>query len=107
MVNAFTKIFGGVKPDTFVKYMNYLFVWPGIVSAKYVIIVISFLPLIFLAAYRRGRKMIRLSFAIGLGCRFLLLWEYAFLSSGSALLPVSYSYPFFFRCPFYSLHVQE
>lgn len=46
--NTFLKFFGGVKPLKFIKYMNYLFIWPGINAGKLVIITISLFPLILL-----------------------------------------------------------
>jgi hypothetical protein len=46
--STFVKLFGGITPGLFVKYMNYFFIWPGVTPAKYLILGISFLPLLFL-----------------------------------------------------------
>lgn len=53
--NVFFKLFGGIKPALFVKYMNYFFIWPGVNSVKYLAIAVSFLPLIFvISTFRRN-----------------------------------------------------
>lgn len=50
------KVFAsGMKPLTFVKYMNYFFIWPGINSAKFIILTIAFLPLILITANQRKK----------------------------------------------------
>jgi len=41
-------VMGGISFSTFLKYMNYLFIWPGINAAKLVVMIISFTPIIFL-----------------------------------------------------------
>jgi hypothetical protein len=51
--DVFMKVFGGITPLTFLKYMNYLFIWPGIAAAKFVILTISFLPIILLTRIKR------------------------------------------------------
>lgn len=55
MTDAFIKVFGGIKFDKFIKYMNYLFIWPGITVAKWIVIVISFLPIILTAFFIRNK----------------------------------------------------
>lgn len=69
-VGVFVKIFGGIKPSQFIKYMNFLFIWPGINAAKYVIIVISLLPLILGIAIARFKinldTILELCFWLGL-----------------------------------------
>lgn len=52
---VFLTIFGGVTPLIFIKYLNFFFIWPGMMAAKYVVMTLSFLPLIFAIAYRRNR----------------------------------------------------
>lgn len=77
-VNIFVKIFGGVSPGIFVKYMNYLFVWPGITSAKYVVLIISFLPLIFLTPRSKAARdnssdnIVELCYWLGLSILILM-----------------------------------
>jgi len=55
MGEVFLKLARGVSFQKFVKYMNYLFVWPGVNPAKYVISTISFLPLILIFLALRNR----------------------------------------------------
>jgi len=68
--NVFYKVGGGISPDLFLKYMSYLFVWPGINAAKVVIVTISFLPLFLFLLYARGKedkaKLMELFFWLGL-----------------------------------------
>ncbi|MBI4308799.1 MAG: hypothetical protein HY591_00555 [Candidatus Omnitrophica bacterium] len=55
MADIFNKAFvGPLNFAMIIKYLNYLFIWPGIHAAKIVIVSISFMPLIFLMSYRRG-----------------------------------------------------
>jgi len=51
---SFLQVRSGLTPMQVIKYLNYLFIWPGMVAAKYVILSISFLPLILLIGFRRG-----------------------------------------------------
>jgi hypothetical protein len=52
---AFGSVFGGLSFLKFFKYMNFFFIWPGINAAKYVIIIISFFPLLLAAAVIRSK----------------------------------------------------
>jgi len=68
---TFIKVFGGIKPLLFLKYMNYLFIWPGMSSAKFVILIVSFLPIILLIRTKSVRSLDRnllkeLTFWLGL-----------------------------------------
>lgn len=71
--SAFVKIFGGVSPGIFVKYMNYLFVWPGITPAKYVVLIISFLPLILLTPRSKAARGDITELCYWLGLSILIL----------------------------------
>lgn len=51
---AFIRFFGGIPLLKFIKYMNYLFIWPGINPAKIVIVAVSLLPLIIWLSFVRG-----------------------------------------------------
>lgn len=51
-----SKIGGGISPGLFLKYMSYLFIWPGINAGKIVIVTICFLPLFLFRAYTRDNK---------------------------------------------------
>ena len=46
---------GGISFPKFLKFMNYLFIWPGVNPAKIVIAMISFLPLTFLFVRNRNK----------------------------------------------------
>ncbi len=49
MGRTFNKVFGGPLSFTSaVKYFNYMFIWPGIHVSKLVVIILTFVPLIFL-----------------------------------------------------------
>jgi len=50
------KLAGGISPGLFVKYMSYLFIWPGINAAKIVIITICFLPISLFLIYARNKE---------------------------------------------------
>lgn len=52
---VFVKLHGGLNLTRVLKYLNYLFIWPGIAAAKYVIMAITALPLIFLVAFLRSK----------------------------------------------------
>ncbi len=52
---AFLKVTGGISPGLFLKYMTYLFVWPGINAAKIVIAMICFLPVVLFIRQIHGR----------------------------------------------------
>lgn len=69
------KVFSGLKFQTLLKYLNYLFIWPGITAAKYVIVIISFLPLIFFAAMMKNRtdNKAALEFCFWLGLSLLVM----------------------------------
>jgi hypothetical protein len=55
MAKTYMKVWGGISLFVFFKYMNYLFIWPGVMAAKYVILAISLLPVILVyAALRRN-----------------------------------------------------
>ncbi len=43
----------GLKPQLIIKYLNYLFIWPGIMAAKYVCLMLSFLPIILFIYLRQ------------------------------------------------------
>lgn len=66
----FIKVFGGIKPFTFIKYMNYFFIWPGVNAAKVLIITIAFLPVILTITHMRKQMdkewLLELSFWLGL-----------------------------------------
>lgn len=53
--NIVIKQSGGLKPLKIFKYLSFLFVWPGINPAKYVLMAISLLPLVFLIYTLRHR----------------------------------------------------
>jgi len=53
---VFYRVAGGISPGLFLKYMNYLFIWPGINAAKIVITVISLLPFLLFAVYVQEAK---------------------------------------------------
>lgn len=53
----FGKVFAGLKPLVIVKYLNFLFVWPGVNPAKYVIFSVSFFPLIILLNFLKSKKI--------------------------------------------------
>jgi hypothetical protein len=46
--STFMEVFGGIGPETFLKYMSFLFVWPGIKAAKLVLLLVYALPFMFL-----------------------------------------------------------
>ncbi|MCB9748175.1 MAG: glycosyltransferase family 39 protein [Candidatus Omnitrophica bacterium] len=50
MVDNFSKVFGGVSADQFIKYFNYFFIWPGIGVSKILILVFSLFPIILFVA---------------------------------------------------------
>lgn len=53
MVDVFNKVYvGPLGFSEFLKYMSYLFVWPGVYALKLIIIFILFLPLIILSAFK-------------------------------------------------------
>ena len=52
---VFGGIFGGLNLLKFIKYMNFLFIWPGIKAAKYIIITLSFFPLLLTVAAVRSK----------------------------------------------------
>lgn len=66
---VYAAVMGGIDFFTFLKYMNYVFIWPGINPAKIVIVVISFLPLLLLFSASRTqlklKSMFELSFWLG------------------------------------------
>jgi len=69
--HAFLKIFSVLKPMKFLKFMNFFFIWPGINAAKYVIIMISFLPLLLMIYARMDKAvnrdiLLELSFWLGI-----------------------------------------
>ncbi len=49
------KVLGKPGLGLILKYLNYLFVWPGLNPAKYVIVLVSFLPLIILVVTLRNK----------------------------------------------------
>ncbi len=52
MSDIFNKVFAGpLQFNQIFKYLNYLFIWPGINAAKYVCLLISIMPLIMIANY--------------------------------------------------------
>jgi len=75
MSDVFIQIAGGLTVPLFMKYMSYLFVWPGIMAAKYVIVVILFLPLIFVVSLLRSQidKEAILELCFWLGMSILLV----------------------------------
>ncbi len=54
--HVFYKVASGISPTLFLKYMSYLFIWPGINAAKMVIVTISFLPLFLFLIYARNKE---------------------------------------------------
>lgn len=50
---VFMKVVGGISLELFLKYMTYLFIWPGINAMKIVIITVCFFPPLLLIAYIR------------------------------------------------------
>jgi hypothetical protein len=75
MESTLRHILRGVTPSEFLKYTNYLFIWPGVTPAKFVSLGISFLPLIYFCAKRRGsvpeEKFFELCYWLGIS--FLVL----------------------------------
>ena len=67
---AYTKEVVGLPPSLILKYLNYLFIWPGINAAKYVIVVISLLPVFLISAGKKDQiekdSVMELSFWLGL-----------------------------------------
>lgn len=72
---AFIKAFGGLKLSLFFKYMNYLFIWPGINAAKYVILVVSLLPIFIFWVFSKGRadKSVIMEISFWLSASILLI----------------------------------
>lgn len=52
---AFLQVFRGLTPTEIIKYLNFLFIWPGIVPAKYVCLTISFFPLIMVLSILKDK----------------------------------------------------
>ena len=88
----FIKVFGGIKPLTFIKYMNYFFIWPGVNAAKSLIISIVFLPVILIMAQMRKQmdKELLLEFSFWLGLSVLVVMG---LSLSCHQDPRYYRYP--------------
>ena len=72
---VYLKVMGGIDPGRFFKYMNYLFIWPGINPAKIVIMVISLLPFIhiFSALHKQvnPRENVELNFWLSASVLFV------------------------------------
>ncbi len=51
-VNFSKVVAGSISPMKLLKYLNYFFIWAGINAAKYVIVVISFFPILILIQHR-------------------------------------------------------
>ncbi|MDP8213478.1 MAG: hypothetical protein P9X22_09380 [Candidatus Zapsychrus exili] len=65
MVNIFGKVYlGSIAPDKFLKYMNYMFIWPGIKVSKIVIVTISLLPLFIMFSISRNRVRVKSVFEL-------------------------------------------
>lgn len=66
----YSKLVSGIGPGLFLKYMSYLFIWPGINAAKIVIFTISFLPIFLFLLYVKNKEdkkqLIELFFWLGL-----------------------------------------
>ncbi len=91
MVGVFVKVFGGLTLSKFIKYMSYLFTWPGISAAKYAIIIISFLPLILiLGIKKRVKDDMLLELCYWLGMSVLILMGICFFCHQD---PRYYRYP--------------
>ena len=73
---AFIRVFGGLKPSLFIKYMNYLFIWPGINAAKYIILTISLAPILFFitVAKRKAASFIIMEFCFWLSVSILSIF---------------------------------
>lgn len=73
---VFVKICGGINPLLFLKYINYLFIWPGINAAKVISITFSSLPILFFAAFYRNKFVktdaMELCFWLGLSITILM-----------------------------------
>lgn len=54
---AFREVFRGISFNEFFKYLSYLFIWPGIMAAKFVGLTFSFLPVIFFISRMRGKDL--------------------------------------------------
>jgi len=52
---AFMKVFGRLSPSLILKYLNYLFIWPGINAAKYTALGLSFFPLLIVFSILRNK----------------------------------------------------
>jgi len=52
---VFMKVLGGRSFSKILKYLSYLFIWPGIKAAKLVLITLIFSPLIFMWTFLRRR----------------------------------------------------
>ncbi len=56
MTDNFAKVFGGVEPAKFVKYLNYFYIWHGIIPAKILALTNIFLPFIMMLTVLRRRE---------------------------------------------------
>ncbi len=58
MASTFNNVYvGPLSPLKFLKYMSFMFVWPGVHPTKIVLIVICFLPLILALVMRRKKTL--------------------------------------------------
>lgn len=55
-INFAKVVAGSISPMKLLKYLNYFFIWAGINAAKYVIIIISFLPIFILIQHRLPKE---------------------------------------------------
>jgi len=66
---VYMAVMGGIDVMMFLKYMNYIFIWPGINAAKIVVITISLLPFILLVSALRNnlnvKRTLELSYWLG------------------------------------------
>ncbi len=55
MIHNFSKVFGGVSIGKFLKYLIYFYVWPGVMPAKLLALIMIALPFVLLVAAFRNR----------------------------------------------------
>jgi len=69
-------IAGGIDIDLVFKYFNYLFIWPGVAAAKYVAVILSIVPFIFLVGFLRSNipkeSIIELCFWLSLAASLVI-----------------------------------
>ncbi len=77
MSGTFYKIYGGgLSFPKFLKYFSYLFVWPGVHVAKYVLVCILFFPFILMGQFKRAEinraELFELGYWLGLSILMIM-----------------------------------